>query len=144
MIYHGAFDATRTELQRRLEATGEVVPQWAYTMYSRTHSHSTTHEVLGVVAEQAQLCFGGEGGPGRFEPTVRQGDLIVVSAGVGHRLLRDLGEQKFQTVGSYPAGKHWDMCYREAGEQENIDSIHDLAWFQRDPLYGDLGPALQV
>ncbi|EPS25197.1 hypothetical protein POX_c03599 [Penicillium oxalicum] len=144
MIYHGAFDATPAELEHRLEAMGEVVPQWVYTMYSKTHFHSTTHEVLGVVAGQAQLCFGGEQNPGRFEPTVQQGDLIIVPAGVGHRLLQDLGEQRFQMVGSYPAGKHWDMCYGEAEEWDKVEAIRDLGWFQRDPLYGASGPALEV
>lgn len=59
MVYHAAFDATSTQLKRRLELIGEVMPQWVYTMYSQTHFHSTTHEVLGVVAGRAKLCFGG-------------------------------------------------------------------------------------
>jgi uncharacterized protein YjlB len=144
LIYHGAFDATPAELESRLAAVGEVVPQWLYTMYSTTHYHSTTHEVLGVVAGQARLCFGGEGNPGRFEPTVHRGDLLIVPAGVGHRLLEDQGDTPFKMVGSYPPGKQWDMCYGEAGEEKKAREIQNLAWFHHDPLYGDDGPALHV
>ena len=113
-------------------------------MYKQTNFHSTTHEVLGVVSGRARLCFGGEGNPQRFEPTVKRGDLIIVPAGVGHRLLDGEGEEPFQMVGSYPNHKQWDMCYGRAGEEEKVESIRDVAWFDRDPLYGDDGPALHV
>ena len=43
-------------------------------------------------------------------------------------------------VGSYPQGKHWDMCYGQAGEENQVTSIGGLAWFEKDPLYGDQGP----
>ncbi len=145
MIYHGAFDATPAELERRLEAIAEVVPQWQYTMYSTTHFHSATHEVLRVVAGGARLCFGGEEDPQRFEPTVPQGDLIVVPAGVRHRLLEEnQGETPFKMVGSYPPGKQWDMCYGETGEEGKAQEIRKLAWFHHDLLSGDDGPALHV
>ncbi|KAJ5161600.1 RmlC-like cupin domain-containing protein [Penicillium capsulatum] len=144
MIYHGAFNATAAELTQRLETVGEVMPQWIYTMYSQTHFHSTTNEVLAVVAGRARLCFGGEGNPDRFEPTVRQGDLIIVPAGVGHRLLNDEGDEPFKMVGSYPHHKQWDMCYGQPGEEEKVEGIRSVAWFHRDPLYGDTGPVLHV
>ncbi|KAJ5727859.1 hypothetical protein N7493_005679 [Penicillium malachiteum] len=144
MIYHGAFNATPADLQRRLRAVGEVEPQWVYTMYSQTHFHSTTHEVLGVVTGRARLCFGGEENPQRFEPIVQRGDLIIVPAGVGHRLLDDEGEEPIQMVGSYPHDTQWDMCYGNAGEEKKVQAIRDLAWFHRDPLFGDDGPALYV
>ncbi|KAJ6109336.1 hypothetical protein N7486_001570 [Penicillium sp. IBT 16267x] len=144
MIYHDAFNATPGELERRLQAVGVVKPQWTYTMYRETHFHSTTHEVLGVVAGCARLCFGGEENPERFEPVVQRGDLIIVPAGVGHRLLADEGEEPFQMIGSYPHGKEWDMCYGRAGEEGKVQSIQNVAWFNRDPLYGDDGPALEI
>ncbi|KAJ5729034.1 uncharacterized protein N7483_003542 [Penicillium malachiteum] len=105
MIYHGAFDATPADLQHRLQAVGEVEPHWIYTMYSQTHFHSTTHEVLVVVTGRAMLCFGGEENPQRFEPTVQRGDLIIIPAGVGHQLLDDEGEEPLQIVGWYPHNK---------------------------------------
>ncbi|KAI9798513.1 MAG: hypothetical protein M1833_004780 [Piccolia ochrophora] len=122
---------------------GVVTPQWRYTMYSTTHFHSTTHEVLCIARGKATLCFGGEENPGRVEPTVEKGDVVVVPAGVGHRLLEDK-DKGFEMVGSYPNGESWDMCYGKAGEEDKVDGIKRLGWFQKDPIYGDEGPTLQV
>lgn len=65
--------------------------------------------------------------------------MIIVPAGVGHRLLHDYNND-FEMVGSYPKGKSWDMCYGKIEEEENIKAISGLGWFDRDPLYGDTGP----
>lgn len=114
-------------------------------MYSQTHFHSTSHEVLGVVSGSARLCFGGEGNPDRFEPEVSNGDLIIVPAGVGHRLLSETGGHgSFKMVGAYPRGKSWDMCYGQSGEEGSCQNIGNLDWFHADPLYGEEGPALHV
>lgn len=88
------------------------------------------------------LGFGGESNQGRVETEVRKGDVIIVPAGVGHRLLEDL-DGDFEMVGSYPRGKSWDMCYGAEGEEEKIKGIKELSWFEKDPLYGDNGPTLQ-
>lgn len=145
LIYHKAFTASPSELSARFEQAGEVIPQWVYSMYKQTHFHSTTHEVLGVVSGRARLCFGGEQNPGRVEPIVEKGDLIIVPAGVGHRLLDDLGpNDSFTMVGAYPHGKDWDMCYGRPGEEGNIKNIENLEWFHGDPLYGTDGPVLHV
>ncbi len=127
-------------------------------MYSTTHFHSTTHEVLCISSGRAKLCkifqelktvnafiltnpqgFGSEHNPSRLETEIKKGDVIVVPAGVGHRLLEDL-DGGFEMVGSYPKGKSWNMCYGNAGEKEKIRGIESLVWFERDPLYGDEGP----
>ncbi|KAL2796763.1 RmlC-like cupin domain-containing protein [Aspergillus keveii] len=146
MIYHQAFDASADELSEHLQRVGEVSPSWVYSMYSQTHFHSTSHEVLGVVSGSARLCFGGEENPGRFEPTISKGDLIIVPAGVGHRLLSepDKSGGSFKMVGAYPVNKSWDMCYGEPGEEAKCKNIPTLGWFQRDPFYGSDGPALRV
>lgn len=68
--------------------------------------------------------------------------MIIVLAGVGHRFLDDFNSG-FEVVGSYPRGKQWDMCYGKKGEESKVKSITELGWFEKDPLYGDLGPALQ-
>ncbi|KAL2833088.1 hypothetical protein BJY01DRAFT_239615 [Aspergillus pseudoustus] len=106
---------------------------WVYSMYSETHFHSTTHEVLGVVSGSTRLCVGGEGNPDRFEPTVSKGDLIITKE-----------QDRFQMVGAYPASKSWHMCYGKPGEENKCESITTLSWFQRDPLYGNDGPALRL
>ena len=112
-------------------------------MYSQSHFHSTSHEVLCVASGKARLCFGGEENPERVEAVLEKGDVIVVPAGVAHRLLKDV-DGGFTMVGSYPRGKNWDMCYGREGEEEKVKGIGSLGWFERDPIYGDEGPCLQV
>lgn len=114
-------------------------------MYQQSHFHSTTHEVLSVVAGRARLCFGGEENPERVETVVNAGDVMIVPAGVAHRLLEDQSG-RFTMVGSYPKGMDWDMCY--GGRDEDEDGIKkrisQLDWFDRDPIYGRVGPVLQT
>ena len=145
LIYRSAFHSSVSAsiIESHLSTVGVVTPQWRYTMFSQSHFHSTAHEVLCVASGKAKLCFGGEGNPKRVESIVEKGDVIIVPAGVGHRLLEDV-DGGFNMVGSYEMGKQWDMCYGKQGEEEKIKAIGDLGWFQRDPIYGDEGPCLDV
>lgn len=154
LIYHAAFvagghghdaagPASASAVESHLSAVGVVTPQWRYTMYPTTHFHSTSHEVLCVTSGRARLCFGGEENPGRVETTVQAGDVMVLPAGVAHRLLEDL-EGGFQMVGSYPDGCHWDMCFGKAGEDGKVKAIAKLEWFRKDPIFGDQGPVLDA
>ena len=145
LIYHSAFSpgTSASTIESHLTTIGVVDPQWRYTMYPTSHFHSSTHEVLIVASGKAKLCFGGEENPKRVEPLVEQGDVIVVPAGVAHRLLDDL-DGGFTMVGSYPKGKNWDMCYGKEGEEEKVKGIEHLGWFERDPIYGHEGPALNA
>ena len=141
LIYHSAFPSSTkaSTIESHLTKIGVVQPQWRYTMYSTTHYHSTTHEVLAISNGKAKLCFGGEENPESYEAVFEKGDVIVVPAGVGHRLMTDL-EGGFEMVGSYPKGKQWDMCYGTKEEEDKIKGIANLAWFEKDPIYGDEGP----
>ncbi|KAK1853685.1 hypothetical protein CCHR01_03677 [Colletotrichum chrysophilum] len=144
LIYHSAFQsASESPIEAHLSSVGVVEPQWRYTMYSTSHFHSTTHELLCISNGRARLCFGGEENEGRIEPVVEKGDVIVVPAGVSHRLLEDI-DGRFEMVGSYPAGCHWDMCYGKKGEESKVATISKLKWFGKDPVYGDSGPVLDV
>lgn len=146
LIYHSAFEPAYTSastIESHLASIKAVTPQWRYTMYPTTHFHSNTNEVLCVSNGKAKLCFGGEENDGRVEPMVEKGDVIIVPAGVGHRLLEDLSGG-FEMVGSYPPGKQWDMCYGQKGEEGSVEKIKDVEWFQKDPIYGEEGPCLQV
>lgn len=83
-------------------------------MYSFSHFHSTSHEVLGIASGAAKLCFGCEENPGRVEVVVGRGDVVVVPAGVAHRLLEEVGgEEGFEMVGCYPQGCGWDVVSRD-------------------------------
>ena len=112
-------------------------------MFIYSHFHSTSHEVLCVYSGAAKLCYGGEANPEQVELTVKAGDAIIVPAGVAHRLLEDQ-DGNYCMVGSYPKGFHYDMCYGKAGEENKIKRIAGLGWFERDPIYGDEGPAISV
>ncbi|KJZ75924.1 hypothetical protein HIM_04748 [Hirsutella minnesotensis 3608] len=145
LIYHGAFapSASADDMESHLGRVGVVAPQWRFTMYDVTHFHTTAHEVLCISQGRARLCFGGDENPGRFEPVVGRGDVLIVPAGLGHRLVDDL-DGGFQMVGSYPPGRPWDMCYGVPGEEASVDAIRSLPWFERDPIYGDDGPAVEM
>ena len=89
------------------------------------------------------LGFGDESNPGKVETDVEKGDVIIMPAGVAHRLLDDFNSG-FEMVGSYPKGKSWDMCYGKQDDEEKIKGIAGLGWFERDPVYGDEGPVMNV
>ncbi|KAJ9619198.1 hypothetical protein H2203_008527 [Taxawa tesnikishii (nom. ined.)] len=145
LIYRSAFGskASASQIESQLRSVGVVEPQWRYTMYQQSHFHSTSHEVLGIASGEAKLCFGHEDNPKKVEEVLRKGDVVVVPAGVAHRLLEDL-KGGFEMVGSYPTGCNWDMCYGKKGEEGKIKGIEKLGWFKKDPVYGDEGPALDV
>src|ERR1700712_5064759 len=92
MIYHGVFPKpTSSTIESHLKSIGVVSPPWIYTMFAETHFHSNTHEVLGIASGSAKCCFGGEQNEGRVELVLKQGDVVVIPAGVAHRLLEDYG-----------------------------------------------------
>jgi len=141
-IYHSAFPpSTSPQAIETHLRSNKLSPQWRYTMYSTSHFHSTTHEVLCVFSGRAKLLFGGEKNPGRVEAQVKAGDAIVVPAGVAHRLLEDV-DGGFQMVGAYPEGCSWDMCYGSEGEGDVAEKVKGVQWLTKDPLYGAEGPVL--
>jgi uncharacterized protein YjlB len=154
LIYHGVWNRSpsscgstsipATELASHLESVGAVVPQWQYTMYRESHFHSTTHELLAVLCGRARIRFGGEDNPARIDPVVEAGDVMIVPAGVAHRLLEDQSGGAFKMLGCYPPGREWDMCSGDDGEEDKVANIAQLPWFQTDPLYGADGPAVSV
>ncbi|KAH7313064.1 hypothetical protein BKA65DRAFT_600591 [Rhexocercosporidium sp. MPI-PUGE-AT-0058] len=144
LIYHSCFpnSASAKSVEAHLKAVGVVTPQWRYTLYDITHFHTTTHEVLCVCSGRAKLCFGHEANPEKLEVVVEKGDVVIIPAGVGHRLLDDF-RSGFELVGSYPRGMQCDMCCGKNGEGSKVDGIADLPWFEKDPVYGDEGPLLK-
>lgn len=95
-----------------------------------------------VTSGSARLCFGGppeEGNIGRLELEVKQGDVMIVPAGVSHAMLENRGG--FEMLGVYPIGADdWDFCVgKEEEKGEAWERIKGLAWFEKDPVYGDKG-----
>lgn len=146
LIYHNAFPAPTTPaaIESHLTRLAVVRPAWRYTMYSTSHFHSTTHEILIPYVGAARCRFGGDGNPGAVDVEIGEGDVVVVPAGVAHRLL-EVTTPGFAMVGSYPVGaREWDMCYGREGEVGVVERIARLEWFKRDPVYGNVGPVLDV
>jgi uncharacterized protein YjlB len=151
-----------TAVESHLSQIDVVRPAWRYTMYRQHHYHSNTNEVLCVVSHRgAEICFGGSNesnesaNEGKVVVKVGRGDVIVVPAGVGHALLRELDdvedgdgdEGKFEMVGSYPVGAQgWDMCMGQLKEKDGKEweNVRKVGWFTRDPIYGDEGPVLEA
>ena len=145
LIYRGAFATpsppSAPEIEAHLNAVGVCKPMWRWPMYPDDHFHTTAHEFVVVWRGRARLNFGGEGCVGAVVVELSAGDAVLIPGGVSHRLVQDL-EGGFEMVGSYMVGsEHWDMCYGKAGEEEHVLNIKHLTWFDRDPLYGDGGPA---
>jgi uncharacterized protein YjlB len=151
-----------TAVESHLSQIDAVRPAWKYTMYRQHHYHSNTNEILCVVSRRgAEVGFGGSnesnksGNEGKVVVKVGRGDVIVVPAGVGHALLRELddvedGDEdqgKFEMVGSYPVGAEgWDMCMGDEKEKDGKEweNVRKVGWFSRDPIYGDQGPVLDA
>ena len=104
---------------------------WVDGVFDFHHFHSTSHEVLGVVAGSATLALGGPQGR-TFD--VEAGDVVVLPAGTGHR--RITARDGFQVVGAYPAGQEDYDLLREADEAAR-ERIAALPAPPDDPVGGD-------
>lgn len=102
MIYKSAFPSSTngSQIESHLSSVGVVTPQWRFPMYGFDHFHSTSHEVLGIAAGKAKLCFGHQDNPKRVEEVLQKGDVIIMPAGVSHRMIEDL-DGGFSMVGRY-------------------------------------------
>jgi uncharacterized protein YjlB len=104
---------------------------WVNGVFDFHHFHSTSHEVLVVIAGRATLELGGPQGQA-FE--VGTGDALVLPAGTGHRRARADGA--FRVVGAYPRGQeHYDVL-READDAARA-RIAGLTAPVEDPLGGE-------
>lgn len=111
---------------------------WTYGVYDYHHYHSTAHEVLGVYSGQAKLIFGGPGGQ---EVEVKNGDLVVIPAGVGHCC--KWASDDFKVIGAYPRGQEdYDICTEKDNPEEKKKNIAEVALPLADPVAGKNGPLL--
>jgi uncharacterized protein YjlB len=95
------------------------------------HFHSTSHEVLGVLAGSATLELGGPQGES-FE--VAAGDVLVLPAGTGHR--RATARQGFTVCGAYPAGQErYDLL--RAADDAARERIARVPVPEQDPVGGE-------
>ena len=108
---------------------------WVDGVFDYHHFHSTSHEVLAVVAGRATLELGGPQGE-TFE--VAAGDVVVLPAGTGHR--RAVADGSFTVVGAYPAGQEdYDLLRGDdpAEVEAARERIAALGAPPEDPVGGD-------
>ena len=104
---------------------------WVDGVFDFHHFHSTSHEVLAVVAGSATLELGGPQGRA-FD--VGAGDVVVLPAGTGHRRAAASGD--FSVVGAYPIGHEDYDLLREADDAAR-SRIAALGVPDADPIGGD-------
>jgi uncharacterized protein YjlB len=112
---------------------------WRDTIYDFVHYHSQIHEVLGVARGRGTVEFGG---PKGRRVTLMAGDIAILPAGTGHRLLE--ATQGFQVVGAYPAAGTYDECTDTRDRPKAIKSIRKVRKPKSDPVYGNQGPLGQL
>jgi uncharacterized protein YjlB len=104
---------------------------WVNGVFEFHHFHSTSHEVLGVLAGEATLELGGPQGES-FE--VRAGDVLVLPAGTGHK--RATARSGFTVCGAYPAGQEDYDLLREADDAAR-ERIRSVPLPEQDPVGGE-------
>src|SRR4051812_35242859 len=104
---------------------------WVNGVFDYHHFHSTSHEVLAVIAGSATIELGGPQGQA-FD--VSAGDVIVLPAGTGHR--RAAADGEFTVVGAYPHGQEDYDLLREADDAAR-ERIAALGPPREDPVGGE-------
>lgn len=133
----GKFD-TATVMDALFEMNGWG-RAWRDSIYGFVHYHSQVHEVLGVARGRAEVEFGGVKGR---RLNLRAGDVAVLPAGSGHRLIKS--SRNFLVVGAYPKQGTYDEC---TDTRDRPDAIKRIAKVRRpaaDPVYGQSGALMQL
>jgi uncharacterized protein YjlB len=108
---------------------------WRNGIYDFHHYHSNTHECMAICAGTATVILGGPGGK---RTTIRQGDVIILPAGLGHRCTAS--SEDFLCVGAYPQGKDYDTNTGTAEEYKKaVERIDKLPIPKYDPVFGKNG-----
>lgn len=109
---------------------------WRNGIFPYEHYHSTAHEVLGIAIGSALVRFGGEQGR---ELPLATGDVVVIPAGTGHRLIE--AEERLLVVGAYAGGRAWDIVRPSAARlAAALARIAAVPLPEADPVDGRDGP----
>lgn len=113
---------------------------WRGTIYDYNHYHSNTHELMAVMRGEAEVLVGGEKG---VQLHLKKGDVIIIPAGVAHKLLKS--DSKFRIIGAYPGGREYDMKLGKKDERPDADrNILQVPLPKMDPIYGQAGPLKEL
>jgi uncharacterized protein YjlB len=141
LVYERAFSPDAPDLASLMEDRFQQngwPPQWRNGIYDFDHYHAQGHEVLGIAAGSAVVVLGGNGGR---EIEVATGDVLLLPAGTGHRVVSQ--SDSLLVVGAYPPGQHGDVV-REAASPAVLQKIAALSFPPRDPVAGQDGPILRL
>ena len=117
------------------------VGNWVDGVFDYWHFHVTGHEVLGCVAGEAEIGFGGDAG---VEVTFKAGDVVAIPAGVGHKRLSEK-RGGFTVVGGYPPGQSGRIT--RPGEYPLAEAVRLVAALplpKSDPVSGPEGPLIKA
>jgi len=137
IAFDGRFDADAT-IDALFDANGWG-RSWRDSIYDFVHYHSQVHEALGVARGRAKVEFGGV--KGRVL-TLKAGDVAILPAGTGHRLLG--ASRNFLIVGAYPPEGSYDECTDTRGRPEAVKRIAKVRKPKTDPIFGGSGPLLSL
>lgn len=136
--YKGAIpvSADAAKIERHLHEVAVVKAFGRFKMCVKTHFHSNSHQVLCVSSGAGNICFGGEGNPGRVVLSVKKGDVIIVPAGVGQKLIMDSDHDDLELVLAFFPGRKWDdMCFGFHQEDHRLPAISQVPWFTICPIF---------
>jgi len=140
LLYHDVDGAREAGACEALFAGHGWLGAWRDGIFGFHHFHSTTHEVLGVVAGSAAVVLGGPRGS-RFD--LGRGDVVVLPAGTGHCNTGSSGD--LLVVGAYPNGMSWDLRRGDPGEHdEAVANIASVPLPAEDPVHGPGGPLTEL
>jgi uncharacterized protein YjlB len=133
------------KLPRQKNKSAEIIQQhflshywsnsWKNGIYNYHHYHSNTHECIGVAMGSAILILGG---PGEKRITIKQGDLLIIPAGVGHKCVSHSTD--FLCVGAYPKGKAYDINTGTIEEYKKaLPMLKKIPIPTTDPVFGKGG-----
>jgi uncharacterized protein YjlB len=140
LVYHEVEGARAAGACRDLFASNGWLGSWVNGIFSFHHFHSTTHEVLGIVAGSAVVVLGGPDGR-RFE--VAPGDVLVLPGGIGHCNAGSSAD--LLVVGAYPNGMQWDLRRGDPAERDEVlANIAAVPLPESDPVHGPGGPLTEI
>ena len=141
LVYRGAVaEADLAIAFERRFAVNDWRGAWRDGIFAYHHFHSTSHEVLGIAEGEAVVRFGGESGESM---RVGAGDVVVIPAGVGHRLERS--SRDLLVSGAYPEGRSWDVRRGDPAERaEVLTNLAAVPLPATDPLEGADGPLMHA
>jgi len=109
---------------------------WVNGIFDYHHFHSNTHEVLGCISGRATVQLGG---PDKDEYPFNKGDVVLIPAGVAHKLTGSTDD--FKIVGAYPNGMEPDIQRGDASDYDKIQKrSYDVLVPSTDPVKHFSGP----